>query len=299
MSNFYTLLNTFRAYENKLTILYETIFDFLSKNASDTSCLVHLNGAGSGNKHMHKQVYLRKFFLALYIQFYAVCNEKDLIEEKKVLERYWTHLQACYDKKFYKYFSQTELEGIEPPEQIDDAEDCNRLQKFKLGVASLELLTIIKAYADQFKKTKTTASTSKFLKANSTLENNLKQKFVELHAVCVEQNCFYHYWIFNSLIDMFVASISAFISQPNNYSKFLQDSFTLTFASIAFIYSQNAKYMFNSKEYSTKTVAKLTFLKPAHFFQSTIKFVDTFLELSTVDLFFVLPLNNFQFIYFE
>jgi hypothetical protein len=256
----------------------------LVKNSNDTSCLAQLNNTSNIDnkstylKHMRKQIYLRKLFLALYIQFYAVCYDKDLEEEKNVAERYLPYLQACYDKKFNKIFTAPELDGVEE-EVVEDIEDCNRVEKFKLGIKALEIFSMMLDYADQFRKKSTV--NSKFLKSNSIMESNLKLKLSELHAICVEQDCFYHYWIFNILIDFFIASISIFLYQNNSNQKFLQESFVVTFSSITFMYSENTKYLYIANEYSTDNISKSSFFKPVYFFQYATRFIAILLKSST------------------
>jgi hypothetical protein len=265
--------------EKKLLEFYEDLLDFLVKAINNSAC-----SSQEADKHTLKQVYMRKFLISVYVQFYSVCcsNDSELVEEKQLMDRYYPAVQAAFGKKFV-----SKLESRVPATSAD-------MDSIHLGMEALELVDLLKEYAKQLRRKSPAADASpscrsakaadvnsKYLKVNAQMEKNLKLKFSSLFADCIAKQSLYHCWLFNNLIDLFLATVNGLVSGSlASYTKMIQESLLDAYATIVFLFAENSKYLFILNEKTTDNLPKMAFYKPINLFNSIAKLFDVVLKTS-------------------
>lgn len=254
-TNFYVLFNSIRIFESnfirtpRFGAFYDDLFQFLSKSINNKECSEKTT---ISKKHTETQVFLRKFFLSLYIQYKITINSNELSSEKECLNSYFDIMKSSLDS-------------------FDTKNDL------KIAKEVLNVLPIISAYSSQFSKSKS----SRILKENSSYEQQLCQKFSLIFDKTVEAKKFYNFWLLGNVFDLFVSSIVVFLSNPAIHAKFVQETLIESFEKIAFIYSENSKYIYlNQNQADMDSLSKSFFHKPLIFFNSVGKLIELMLKIS-------------------
>ncbi|RNA30141.1 hypothetical protein BpHYR1_000731, partial [Brachionus plicatilis] len=254
-TNFYVLFNSIRIFESnfmrspRFEAFYADLFEFLIKSIENKNCLEKLKAS---KKHVDTQIFLRKFFLSLYIQYSITIKSNDLSPKKESLSSYYDILKSSFDS----FETKTDL---------------------IIAKEVLNLLPTISDYSDQFSKSKSL----RLLKENSNYEQQLSKKFSLILDKTVEIKNFYNFWLLGNLFDSFASSIVNYLNNPALHAKFLQESLIESFQKIAFLYSENSKHVFlNQDQTEMDTLSKSFFHKPLIFFNQVGKLIELQLKIN-------------------
>lgn len=206
-------------------------------------------------------MFLRKFFLSLFLQFNTTIYTNEIQINKQNLDQYLSNLKSCFSK----------FDG------------CRDAEELCLGLSIINLYTLISAYSAQFQLKKSSSSTTivHILKENSQYEKKLKSKFTQLYQICLERNVFQSYWLLGNLFDLFIASLMSYLNNSSTHSKYLQESLVDCLQTLSCFYSENSKclHMTLNKQ-DVDTLSKSNFHKPIVFFNSVGKLIELLLKTS-------------------
>lgn len=100
--------------------------------------------------------------------------------------------------------------------------------------------------------------------------------------MCVERDCHYHYWILNSLLEVFVdrlpiSALIAYVSSASRTDSSVSNVVT-TYARIAIIYADNCRSLYVSNHYSYENISKSILFQPVYFTSSVSKIIESILQ---------------------
>lgn len=227
-SNFYILLDSIRSIEisfvkfNLVEKFYTNFFDFVQSSLSNSTSLSSMPSTPSSKRTeliplksktdslMSKQIYLIKFYTALYLQYVSICFNSHLNKEKSMLKSELTTLQS--------YFLNETLYG-----QMKKLDADVRLVPRVLS--TFEKIFLYLCQYQKEVKSKMKQKNVEFLKENMQLELKLDKSLYELYVDIVEKSDnYYQTWLFTYLFEILVNGNSSVYNDSTVNASFFQDS---------------------------------------------------------------------------
>lgn len=267
------MFNSIRIFESnflkssKFELFYEDLFVFLNNYIHNSECAkksLNIDESEATKQHIESQIFARKFFLSLFVQFNSTIYSNDLQIRKAKKDDYYNWLKNSFSKFWLKE---------------------NEEMEFAHNV--INLYSVISAYSAQFTSKKSSSSIVHILKENSQFEKQIKSKFAALYQQALEKNTFYFYWVLANLLDLFAASLMNYLNNSSIHSKYLQETLVDCLQTISFFYSENSKNLHASHaQLDIECLSKSNFHKPFVFFNSVGKLIELLLKTSNSYIFF-------------
>lgn len=181
-------------------------------------------------------------------------------------------------------------------------ESSRPIDFYQLGVRAIELFDTIRNYKpgaeiidtdqqqqhQQLKSSSsksTTSSRSRSITINA--EQHLLGKFTELYTQCTDRNCFFHYLIFHSLVDVLhdyvpsttlVVYVSSLSSSSSGRLEANHMNLISTFFNISMMSADNCRLLYATNNNSYENVNRFTFFQPVNFTIAISKFTEAIMQ---------------------